>query len=83
MTDIHKKREIQTANAGNAIVAGVAGILAGGLAVGAAMLMSDKKNQKKVSDAWVGTKEKIEEYIGSKKLAAAVSDTSRKTGSKV
>jgi len=59
MIDTHTKKEIKAASAGKAIAAGVAGVVAGGLAVGAAVLMSDKKNQKKVGNVVAGIKEKM------------------------
>ena len=61
MTDLHQKKEAKKSNVVNAVVAGIAGVIAGGVAVATAVVMSDKKNQKKVKDAWVGTKEKVSE----------------------
>jgi hypothetical protein len=63
MTDTHKKIEVKNANRANSIMAGLAGVIAGGAAVAAAVVMSDKKNQKKVKDALVGAKEKVTEYL--------------------
>ncbi len=63
MTESHLKKEVKSANAGNSIAAGIAGVIAGGAAVAAAVVMSDKENQKKVKDALVGAKEKSTEYL--------------------
>lgn len=82
MTDTHTKKEIKAASAGKAIAAGVAGILAGGLAVGAAVLMSDKKNQKKVSDVLVGAKEKVTEFLDTVHPQPAVAKNVLKVESK-
>lgn len=64
MTDLHQKKEAKKSNVVNAVVAGIAGAVAGGVAVATAVVMSDKKNQKKVKDAWVGAKEKVTEKLG-------------------
>ena len=73
MTDIHQKKEIKVeSNAVSPVVAGIAGAVAGGIAVAAAMVMSDKKNQKKVSDAIVGAKEKVTDYMDSIKTQPVV-----------
>jgi hypothetical protein len=63
MTDVHKKKETKSANTVNPLVAGIAGAVAGGMAVAAAVVMSDKKNQEKVKDAFIGAKEKVTGYI--------------------
>lgn len=63
MADIHKKTEIKKVNTMNPIVAGIAGAVAGGMAVAAAVLMSDKKNQKKVRDAFADAKDKVTDYV--------------------
>jgi len=63
MTESHKKIEVKNANIANSIMAGLAGVVAGGAAVAAAVVMSDKKNQKKVSDVLVGAKEKVTEFL--------------------
>jgi len=63
MTDIHHKKEEQNENTVNTIMAGIAGAVAGGIAVAAAVVMSDKNNQKKVTDALVGAKEKVTKRI--------------------
>ncbi len=67
MTDSREKKK---ANTVNPIVAGIAGVVAGGVAVAAALVMSDKKNQKKVKDALVDAKEKVTDYIDTKKKIA-------------
>ncbi len=61
MTDTQKKKGVKKSNMVNAVVAGIAGAIAGGVAVATAVVMSDKKNQKKVKDAWAGAKEKVSE----------------------
>ena len=89
MTDTHQKKEIKKSNTINTVVAGIAGAVAGGMAVAAAVVMSDKKNQKKVKDAWVGAKEKVGEYMDTiksqpiveksvQKLEEVVNDTKKK-----
>lgn len=67
MTDVHQKKAAKNASTVNPIVAGIAGAIAGGAAVAAAVVMSDKKNQKKVKDAWVGAKEKVEKVVNDAK----------------
>ncbi len=67
MTDLHQKKEIKSANTMSPLVAGIAGAIAGGAAVAAAVVMSDKKNQKKVKDAWLGAKEKVEKGVSDTK----------------
>lgn len=47
MTDEHKKQKTTDANTINIVAAGIAGVIAGGAAVAATVLMSDKNNQKK------------------------------------
>lgn len=44
-------------------MAGIAGAVAGGMAVAAAVVMSDKKNQKKVKDAFTDAKNKATDYV--------------------
>ncbi|KKP55862.1 MAG: hypothetical protein UR50_C0015G0010 [Parcubacteria group bacterium GW2011_GWC1_34_10] len=63
MTDIQKKKETKNTNIINPIVAGIAGVVAGGMAVAAAVLMSDKKNQKKVKEAFADAKDKVTDYV--------------------
>ena len=88
MTESHQKKEIKSANTVNPILAGIAGVVAGGMAVAAAVVMSDKKNQKKVGAAWVGVKEKVGEYMdtvksnpvvekGTQKMAKVAKDTKK------
>lgn len=62
MTDISKKKEIKNHGV-NPLVAGIAGVVAGGMAVAAAVAMSDKKNQEKMKEAWTDTKEKVTDYM--------------------
>lgn len=67
MTDSKNTIDAKKAGTVNSIVAGVAGVIAGGAAVAAAVVMSDKKNQKKVGNMMVGVKEKVTDYIDSVK----------------
>jgi hypothetical protein len=72
MTNSTNKKEEQKNQAVKAIATGVAAVVAGGVAIAAAVAMSDKKNQKKVSDAFDGAKEKLTDYIDSVKKDAVV-----------
>ena len=67
MTDIQKKNTTEEKGTINPIVAGIAGAVAGGIAVVTAVIMSDKKNQKKVGDALKNAKttvtEKVDEVV--------------------
>lgn len=63
MNDIHGKKEGKSTNTVSPLVAGVAGVVAGGVAAAAAFVLSDKKNQKKAKTALVGIKERIKGYI--------------------
>lgn len=67
MADSHQKKEVKKSNVVNTVAAGIAGAVVGGMAVAAAVVMSDKKNQKKVKDAWVGAKEKVTDYVDTMK----------------
>lgn len=80
MTDLHQKKEGKKSNTINAVVAGIAGVVAGGVAVAAAVVMSDKKNQKKVKDAWVDAKEKVTEYMDTIKSQPIVEKSAQKLG---
>jgi hypothetical protein len=63
MTDAQKKKDVKTTNTINPIVAGIAGVVAGGMAVAAAVVMSDKKNQMKVKGAFADAKNKVTDYV--------------------
>lgn len=78
MTDVQKKKEVKSAKSVNPIVAGIAGVVAGGVAVAAALVMSDKKNQKKVKDAFGDAKEKVTEYIDAIKSQPVIEKTTEK-----
>jgi nicotinamide mononucleotide (NMN) deamidase PncC len=78
MTELRKKKEIKSANIAGPIVAGIAGVLAGGMAVAAAVVMSDKKNQKKVGNAWIGVKEKMTKYIDTIRSQPVIEKNTRK-----
>lgn len=65
MADVQKKKGLSSVQAVSPIVAGIAGIVAGGAAVAAAVVMSDKNNQKKVKEALVGAKEKVSKLVKS------------------
>lgn len=80
MTDAHQKKEVKKSNTINAVVAGIAGAVAGGVAVAAAVVMSDKKNQKKVKDAWVDAKEKVTGYMDTIKSQPIVEKSAQKLG---
>ncbi len=80
MTDSKKTIDAKKAGTVKSIVAGVAGVIAGGAAVAAAVVMSDKKNQKKVKDAWVGAKEKVTDYIDKVKSQPVVEKSTQKLG---
>jgi hypothetical protein len=80
MTDLHQKKAAKNSNTVGAIVAGIAGVVAVGAAVVAAVVMSDKKNQKKVKDAWVGAKEKVGEYMDTIKSQPIVEKSVQKLG---
>ena len=64
MTDIQKKADAKHAEAIHTVVAGIAGVIAGGVAVAAAVVMSDKENQKKVHDAVEQGGHKLQEVAG-------------------
>lgn len=72
MIDSKKTKDAKKAGTVNSIVAGVAGVVAGGMAVAAAVVMSDKKNQKKVNDVLVGAKEKVTEIVSAIKTQPIV-----------
>jgi len=78
MTKLLQKKEIKSTNIVGPIVAGIAGVLAGGMAVAAAVVMSDKKNQKKVGLAWVGMKEKMTKYIDTIRSQPIIEKNTRK-----
>ena len=80
MTDTQKKKRVKNASMVNSVVAGIAGVVAGGIAVATAVVMSDKKNQKKVKDAWDNTKEKVTEYIDTVKSQPIVEKSVQKFG---
>lgn len=80
MTDSHQKKEVKKSNMVNTVVAGIAGVVAGGVAVAAAVVMSDKKNQKKVKEAWDDTKEKVAGYIETIKAQPVVEKSVQKLG---
>lgn len=67
MTDVQHKIEPKNTNTMNTVAAGVVGAIAGGVAVAAAVLMSDEKNQKKVKAAFTNTKEKVAEVVNDAK----------------
>lgn len=83
MTDIHPKKVIKSDNTANTIIAGIAGVVAGGAAVAAAVLMSDKKNQKKVHDALDGAKEKVADFVQTIKSQPVIEKITQKIDEKV
>jgi hypothetical protein len=83
MKDSQKTIDAKKAGTVNSIVAGVAGVVAGGIAVAAAVVMSDKKNQKKVSDVLVGAKEKVAELLDTVHSQPITEKSVLKVGAKV
>jgi hypothetical protein len=63
MTDVHQKKEVKNTLTVDPIVAGIAGVVAGGIAVAAAVALSDKGNQKKIKDTLVEAKDNVISYI--------------------
>lgn len=78
MTDIQQKKEMKKAGTVNPIVAGIAGVIAGGAAVAAAVVLHDKKNQKKIKDAFVSVKEKVTEIADAVKSQPVIEKTTHK-----
>lgn len=78
MTNSHKKKETKNSNAGKAIAAGIAGAIAGGMAVAAAVVMSDKKKRKKVEEAFGDVKDKVTEFIDTVKSQPVVKNSTKK-----
>lgn len=63
MNDTSQKKNAESkSNMVNAVISGVAGVVAGGAAVAAVFALSDKKNQQKVVDAIDDAKGKVTEY---------------------
>ncbi len=94
MTDVHQKKAVNNTNTMNTIAAGIAGVVVGGAAVATAMVMSDKKNQKKVGNAIADAKEKVTQFIdtvksqpivekSTQKMEEIVADTKQKAAVKV
>jgi phage-related minor tail protein len=85
MTDIHQKKSVDYAGGVNPIAAGIAGMVVGGAAVATAIVMSDKKNRKKLKDMLSDTKERVNTYFdaNSKKIGKAVYDTNKKIAKKI
>lgn len=82
MIDTHKKHELSNGHGMSPVVAGLAGVVAGGVAVAAAVVMSDKKNQQKVKDALDGAKNKVAGYVDSVKSQPLVEKTAKKLAGK-
>jgi hypothetical protein len=78
MTDIHPKKVGSEKTNINPIIAGIAGVIAGGVAVATAVAMSDKKNQKKVKDTFTEVKGKVTDYIDTVKTPPIVADNMKK-----
>jgi phage-related minor tail protein len=85
MTDIHSKKSVGYSGGVNPIAAGIAGIVVGGAAVAAAIVMSDKKNRKKMKVMLSDTKDRVNTYFdaNSKKIGKAVHDTKKKIAEKI
>lgn len=60
------------------IAAGIAGVVAGGAAIAAAVILSDKKNREKVGDALVDAKDKVTEYVDTLKSEPVVKKATAK-----
>lgn len=54
------------------VFAGIAGVVAGATAAAAAVLMSNKKNQRKVTGAIADAKEDVSDYVDSMKSQPVV-----------
>lgn len=78
MTDLHQKKNEKNTSAVGPIVAGITGIVAGGMTVAAAVVMSDKNNQQKVKDTFNGAKDKVGEYIDAVKSQPVVEKSEKK-----
>lgn len=79
MTDLHQKKDSKSKHGVSPLVAGIAGAVAGGVAVAtAAIVMSDKKNQKRVKDAMAGAKEKATDFIDNIKSQPLVKKSEQK-----
>lgn len=83
MTDTHMKNDDKGVAGVNPVIAGIAGVVAGGMAVAAAVAMSNKDNQKKVVDAVVGAKDKVVEYVDEKTDKPALEKAARTVTDKV
>ncbi len=92
MTD-NQKKESKSTNGVNPLIAGIAGVVAGGVAAAAAFVLSDKKNQKKVKAVFDDVKETVKEYIdtvqsypivekGTEKLEPVVKEAKKKIENK-
>lgn len=66
MSDAQLKNR-KTGKSVSPVAAGIAGIVAGGVAVAAAVVLSDKNNRKKVKNVLVEGKKKAAGYIDSLK----------------
>jgi flagellar basal body-associated protein FliL len=83
MTDEHKKQKTADSNTINIVAAGIAGVIAGGAAVAATVLMSDKNNQKKAKEALTDVKEKVTKYMDTVKKQPMVQKSTDKVGEAV
>ena len=64
MTEVQKKTKNKKKRGMSPVVAGIAGVVAGGMAVAAAVMMSDKKNQKKAKEVWNGARGQVKKNVG-------------------
>lgn len=78
MTDIQQKKGMKTTSSVNPIITGIAGAVAGGVAVAAAFALASKENQKKVTSAIDDAKSKTHEYVTAVKTQPVVEKTTKK-----
>ena len=78
MTDEHKKQKSTHSNTMNVVAAGIAGAIAGGAAIAATIILSDKNNQKKAKESLVGAKDKVTGYIDTLKKQPVIQKSADK-----
>jgi len=83
MTDTHMKKDDKGVAGVNPVIAGIAGVVAGGMAVAAAVAISNKDNQKKVADAVNDAKDKVVGYVDEMTSKPALDKAARAVTDKV